>query len=51
MELFPEQSKEQCDEKADEDGGGEGEIEGNFLLFNDDISGEPPDPGDFIADH
>lgn len=51
MALFPEQSKEYCDEKADEDAGGEGKIEGKLLLFNDDISRKPPDPWDFIAGH
>jgi hypothetical protein len=49
--LFPEQSKEQCDEKADEDGSGEGKVESEFLLFNQKISGKLSDPWDFIAGH
>jgi len=49
--LFPEQSKEQCDEKADQDAGGERKIESKLLLFNHDISGKLPDPWDFIAHH
>ena len=51
MELFPEQSKEYCDENADEDGGGEGKIEGKPLLFNNDISWKLPEPWDFITSH
>jgi hypothetical protein len=51
VELFPEQSKEYCDKKADEDGGGEGKVEGELLLFNEDVSGELSDPWDFIAGH
>lgn len=51
MKLFPEQSKEYCDEKADEDACGEGKVESELLLFNQDISGKPSGPGDFIAGH
>ena len=39
--LLPKQRKQQCQDDADEDGGGEGKVEGKLLFSNNDISGKP----------
>ncbi len=46
--LFSEQVKEESQEEADDDTGHEGKIEGELVPLDDDIAGEPADPGDFI---
>jgi hypothetical protein len=48
--LFPEQRKQQGQDNADENGGHNGEIEGKVLFSDDDISGKPPDPRNFLPD-
>jgi hypothetical protein len=42
--LLAEQRKQQCQDDADEDGGGDGEVESKLLLFNEDISGKSAYP-------
>jgi len=47
--LFPEQRKQQCQDDTDEDGGGDGEIKSELLLFNDYVSGKSAYPRDFLS--
>ena len=47
--LFPEQSKQQCQDDADEDGGGERKVEGELLFFNDDVPRQPSDPWNLLS--
>jgi len=47
--LFPEQSKQQCQDDADEDGGGERKVEGELLFFNNDITGKFAHPWNLIS--
>ena len=38
--LFPKQCKQQRQDDADQNGGGDWKVEREFLLLNDDITGE-----------
>ncbi len=49
MALFAEQRKQQCQDDADEDGGGDGEVESKLLLFNEYIPGKLAHPRDFLS--
>ena len=50
--LFSQQGEDQGQQEADDDTGHEGEIKGEFIPLDNDIPGEPPDPGDLIPqDH
>jgi hypothetical protein len=48
--LFPKKGKEESQEDTDDDAGHEGEVEGELIPLDIDITGEPPDPGDLIAE-
>jgi hypothetical protein len=48
--LLPKQRKQQCQDDTDENGGNNGKVKSEVLLSNDDISGESPDPGNFLPD-
>ena len=46
---LPKQREQQGQDDADNDAGGDREIETEFLSFNDDISGQPSDPWNFFS--
>jgi hypothetical protein len=46
---LPKQCKQQCQDDADNDAGGDGKIEAEFFLSNDDIPGESSNPRDFLT--
>lgn len=48
-DLFPEYPEQQRQDDADNDAGGDGEVEGEILFSNNDVSGESPDPGNLLA--
>ena len=47
--LLSKYGKQQCQDDADEDGGGEGKVEGELLFFNDDITGKFAHPRNLIS--
>jgi hypothetical protein len=47
--LFPEQRKQQCQDDADDDGGGDGEVESKLFLLNEYVSGKSAHPRDFLS--
>jgi hypothetical protein len=47
--LFPEQREQQCQDDADENGSGDGEVKSKLLLFNEYIPGKPAHPRDFLS--
>jgi hypothetical protein len=51
VDLLPKQCEEQCQNKADQNGGGQREIERELFSFNQKVTGESSEPGKFIAGH
>jgi hypothetical protein len=49
--LFSKQRKQQGQEDADKDGSNNGKVESEVLFSDDDISGKPPDPRNFLPNH
>ena len=50
ISSLTEEPKDQTENNADEDGGGEGEVEGEFVFFDDEVTGESADPGDLLSE-
>jgi hypothetical protein len=50
ISLLAEEPQDQTENNADEDGGGEGEVESEFVSFDDEITGESADPGDLLSE-
>jgi hypothetical protein len=48
-DLFPEYPKQQRQDDADEDAGGDGEIEAEFFFSNNNIPWKPSDPWNFLS--
>ncbi len=49
MALFAEQRKQQCQDEANKNGSGDGEVESKLLLFNEYISWKSAHPRDFLS--
>ena len=47
--LFPEESEEQGQDEADDDAGHEGKVKGKPFPLDNDVPGEPADPGDLVT--
>ena len=48
--LLPKQCKQQGQDNADNDGGGDREVESELLFLDDDVTREFTDPRDLLAD-
>jgi hypothetical protein len=48
--LLPKQCKQQGQDNADNDGGGDREVESELLFLDDDVTGELTDPRDLLTD-
>ena len=49
--LFPEKIYQHREDNAQDDGCGQGEVEGEILLAYKDVPGQTPQPGDLWRDH
>jgi hypothetical protein len=50
INLLSEQCKQQGQDNADDDGGGDREVESELLFLDDDVTGELTDPRDLLTD-
>jgi hypothetical protein len=51
VKLLPKQSKQQRQEDAYNDGGGDGEVKSKLFSPDNDVTGKPADPWDLPPNH